>query len=232
MLALRLFRDRHFRNVNISAAMLYAGFFGLILILPIYLQSLRGYSASVSGLVSSTQPVGVFIMSNLVGQRAYRTIGPRRLMSIGGLAGAGLTCAFGLADLDTSLWVLAGLGFTRGLAMGFVFIAIQTSVYGTTSVADTARAASLFNSQRQVAYATGSALAATVLTSGLQGLGESAPAIDRLASHQWAFVVVGLVMVPGAFAALWIRDDDVAETRGLAHAPTRHAAATSPSPSR
>ena len=49
MLALRLFADRHFRNVNVSASMLYAGFFGQILVLPIYLQSLRGFSATTSG---------------------------------------------------------------------------------------------------------------------------------------------------------------------------------------
>lgn len=215
MLALGLFRDRHFRTVNLSAVPLYAGFFGQILILPIYLQSLRGFSASVSGLVSSSQPVGVFIMSNLIGTRAYRAIGPRRMMAFGGGAAAVMTSLFALANLDTPLWVLAALGFGRGLAMGFVFIAIQTAVYGTTSIADTARAASLFNTQRQVAYAAGVALSATVLTSGLHGLGDSAPPVDRLPPHQWAFLAVGLVMIPGVISSWFVRDDDVAETRGL-----------------
>ena len=76
------------------------------------------------------------------------------------------------------------MGFVRGLAMGFVFFAIQTSVYATTSVADTARASSVFNTQRQVAYASGAALGATVMTSGLRGLPEAAPAIERLPPYQ------------------------------------------------
>lgn len=215
MLAIGLFRDHHFRVVNGSAALLYAGFFGQILVLPIYLQSLRGYSASVSGLVSSTQPIGVFLMSNLVGKRAYVRLGPRPMMVAGGVAAALVTCAFALADLETSLWILGGLGLARGLAMGFVFLAIQTSVYSTTSVPQMARATSMFNTQRQVAYATGTALAATVLTSGLQGLGDEAPAIDRLPPHQWAFLAVGLIMFPGVLVAFRIRDDDVAESRGL-----------------
>ncbi|MEQ9163833.1 MAG: hypothetical protein RLN74_14065, partial [Ilumatobacter fluminis] len=118
-----------------------------------------------------------------------------------------------LVGLETSLWVLAAMGFARGLAMGFVFIAIQTSVYATVSIADTARAASVFNTQRQVAYASGAALGATVLTGGLQGLSDSAPLVDQLPPYQWAFLAVGVVMLPAVLTARWIRDDDVAATR-------------------
>jgi EmrB/QacA subfamily drug resistance transporter len=216
MLALRLFADRHFRNVNLSASMLYAGFFGQILVLPIYLQSLRGFSATTSGVVASATPVGVFLVSNLVGKRSYAAFGPRRLMSVGGLAAALISCAYVFVDLDTSLWTLAGMGFARGLAMGFVFLAIQTAVYATTSVADTARASSVFNTQRQVAYASGAALGATVITSGLRGIPDAAPAIERLPPYQGAFLAVGLVMLPAVFTSQLIRDDDVAETRGSA----------------
>ena len=42
-----------FRNVTVSAALIYAGFFGLIFLLPIDLQSLRGFSASQSGLAQA-----------------------------------------------------------------------------------------------------------------------------------------------------------------------------------
>lgn len=213
MLALSLFRDHHFRVVNISASMLYAGFFGQILVLPIYLQSLRGYSASTSGLIAATTPVGVFIVSNLFGRRSYARFGPRALMSVAGLAGGLISCSYVFVGLDTSLWALAAMGFARGLAMGFVFIAIQTSVYATVSIADTARAASVFNTQRQVAYALGAALGATVLTGGLQGLSESAPLVDQLPPYQWAFLAVGVVMLPAVLTARWIRDDDVAATR-------------------
>lgn len=218
MLALRLFADRHFRTVNISASMLYAGFFGQILVLPIYLQSLRDFSAFQSGLVSSPQAFGVFLVSNLGGQRAYRSLGPRLLMSAGGAAAAVVTCSFFFLGLDTPLSLIAGLGLMRGIAMGFVFIAIQTSVYATTSIADTARASSLFNSQRQIAYASGTALAATVLTAGLQDLGDDAPAIDRLPPFQWAFLTVGLLMIPSVFISLLVRDADVAATREPANA--------------
>jgi EmrB/QacA subfamily drug resistance transporter len=49
ILTLRLLEDRLFRTINVAAALTYAGFFGMIFVLPLYLQSLRGYSAFESG---------------------------------------------------------------------------------------------------------------------------------------------------------------------------------------
>ena len=220
-LLLRLFGDHLFRTVNGSAALIYAGFFGLIFVLPIYLQSLRGYSAFESGLASAPQALGVFVVSNLAGQRAYRAIGPRRLMAVGTTLAAGITCGFAGLGLTTPLWIVGVLSLARGLAMGLVFVSIQTAVYATTSHADTGRATSLFNTQRQISYALGTALGATVLAGSLGGLGDDAPAVDRLAAHQHAFLAVGLVMIPGIALAWRVRDDDVAETRGLAPAGQR-----------
>lgn len=214
-LLLRLFRDRLFRDINIAAALIYAGFFGQIFLLPIYLQSLRDYSAFESGLVQAPQAFGVFVVSNIFGKRAYRAIGPRRLMVFGTTVAAAITCLFVLVDLDTPLRVIAGMSFARGLSMGLVFVSIQTAVYATTSIADTGRATSLFGTQRQVSYALGTAIAATVLSAALGGRSDGAPAIDRLPAHQYAFLAVGLIMIPGVAIAARIRDDDVAETRGL-----------------
>ncbi|MGA1440427.1 MAG: MFS transporter, partial [Ilumatobacteraceae bacterium] len=212
-LLLRLFQDRLFRTMNLASSSIYAGFFGLIFVLPVYLQSLRGFSALESGLASSPQAFGVLLVSNLFGKRAYRSIGPRRLMVWGTAAAATITGWFATFDLDTPLLVVGASSFARGLAIGLVFVSIQTGVYATTSMADTGRATSLFNTQRQVSYAVGTALAATVLAAGLAGLADTATAVERLSAHRAAFLAVGFVMVPGIVASWWLRDDDVAATR-------------------
>lgn len=217
MLALRLFADRLFRTVNITATMVYAGFFGWIFVLPIYMQTLRGFSATQSGMVQAPQAVAVFIVSNLLGRRVYRAVGPRRLMIVGTACTAVATGSFVLVDLDTPLWLIGTGSFVRGAAVGLVFVSIQTSVYATISNADTGRATSLFNTQRQISFATGVALAATVIAARVSSVGgDSAPAIDRLPAYQWGFLTMGLVMLPAAVVSWWIVDDDVAETRGLA----------------
>ncbi len=215
ILALRLLRDRSFRTVNIASSMTYAGFFGLIFVLPLYLQTLRGYSAFQSGLAQSPQAIGVFLISNLVGRRLYRAIGPRRLMVVGIACTSAITCCYALAGLDTPLSAIATLSFLRGLAVGLVFVSIQTAAYGTTSAVDMGRATSLFNTQRQIAYAGGVAVAATVIAA-LLPTSELAPATEQLGAYQAGFLAVGLIMAPGAIASWFLDDDDVAETRGLA----------------
>ena len=215
ILTLRLFSDRLFRTINIAASMVYAGFFGLMFVLTLYLQSLRGYSAFESGLAQSPQAVGVFLVSNLLGKRLYRTVGPRRLMLIGTAATAAATCLFAIADLATPLSTIAAFSFIRGLSVGMVFVSIQTAAYATTSMADTGRATSLFNTQRQVSYAAGVALAATVIAAKLPVGGDAASAAERLGAYQGGFLAVGLIMVPAIVVSWFIHDDDVAETRGL-----------------
>lgn len=219
MLALRLLADRLFRTVNIGAGMVYAGFFGWIFVLPLYLQDLRGFSATQSGLMQAPQAAGVFLVSNLLGKRIYRAVGPRRLLMVGTLGAALVTASYGLFDLDTSRWILALGAFARGSSLGFVFVSIQTAVYASISRADTGRATSIFNTQRQVASAAGLALAATVITSRIDAVGgELAPAADRLGAYQWAFVAMGLLILPAAFVSWFIHDEDAAATRGLANA--------------
>ncbi|MEP1126022.1 MAG: DHA2 family efflux MFS transporter permease subunit [Ilumatobacter sp.] len=216
MLRLRLFGDRLFRQVNIASAMVYAGFFGWIFVLPLYMQTLRGFSATQSGLVQAPQAVAVFLFSNLLGKRVYRVVGPRRLMIVGSAATAVSTGGFALADLDTPLGLIAAGSFLRGAAVGMVFVSIQTAVYASISNAETARATSMFNTQRQIAFAGGVALAASVIAAKVTAVGgDGAPAIDRLPAYQWGFLAMGLVMLPAAIASWFVHDEDAAATRGI-----------------
>ncbi len=216
MLRLRLFSDRLFRQVNIASAMVYAGFFGWIFVLPLYMQTLRGFSATQSGLVQAPQAVAVFLFSNLLGKRVYRAVGPRRLMIVGSAATAVFTGGFALADLETPLGLIAAGSFLRGAAVGMVFVSIQTAVYASISNAETARATSMFNTQRQIAFAGGVALAASVIAAKVTAVGgDDAPAIDRLPAYQWGFLAMGLVMLPAAIASWFVHDEDAAATRGL-----------------
>ena len=221
MLKLRLLSDRHFRTINIAAPFVYAGFFGWIIVLPLYMQTLRDFSATTSGLVQAPQAVGVFLVSNLLGRRLYRVIGPRRLMIVGTLVHAAFTASFALATLTTPIGVLGALSFGRGASVGMVFVSIQTAVYATISLADTGRATSVFNTVRQIAYTSGVAIAVTVIAARLTSVGgDDAAAADRLGAYQWGFLTCGLLIAPAAIGSWFLRDDDVAATRGLEPAST------------
>ena len=52
MLALRLLADRMFRNANLASLLSYASFAGVLFIMPLFLQDLRGLTALQSGLTT------------------------------------------------------------------------------------------------------------------------------------------------------------------------------------
>ncbi|MFW2381654.1 MAG: DHA2 family efflux MFS transporter permease subunit [Acidimicrobiales bacterium] len=222
MLALRLFGNRLFRTINITSSMIYAGFFGWIFVVPLYLQDLRGFSATESGLGQAPQAVGIFFVSTLIGKRVYKAVGPRRLLISGAAVTAAVTGGFALFGLDTPLWMIASASLVRGLAMGMVFVSIQTAVYASISIAETGRATSVFNTQRQFAFAGGVALAATVIASRIDAVGgETAPASDLLGAYRWGFIAMGLIILPATFVSGFVQDSDAAATRGLAPADAR-----------
>ncbi len=219
LLALRLFGDRLFRTINITSSMIYAGFFGWIFVVPLYLQDLRGFSATESGLAQAPQAAGIFLISTLIGKRVYKAVGPRRLLISGAAVTAAVTGSFALFDLDTPLWLIGTASLIRGLAMGMVFVSIQTAVYATISNQETGRATSVFNTQRQFAFAGGVALAATVIALRIDAAGgEDAPASNLLGAYRWGFIAMGLVMLPAILSSMFIHDEDAAATRGLAPA--------------
>ncbi len=217
LLALRLFGERLFRTTNLAGLSIYAGFLGYVFVFTLFVQDLRGASATAAGFAQAPHAIGIFVLSNLAGRRLYVAVGPRWLM-VAGSAGTGLvTAAFALTDTTTPLVALGAMNFLRGLTIGLVLVSIQTAVYAKTSHADTARATTLYAVQRQSANALGVAVVATVLSMlrPADGLATAAAAASGLSAYRWAFVVCALLFVPGVYASWRIVDEDVAETRGL-----------------
>jgi EmrB/QacA subfamily drug resistance transporter len=216
MLQLRLLGDRMFRNANLASMFSYAAFAGVLFLLPLYLQELRGLSALESGLTTFPQAIGVVLSSQIVG-RLYPRVGPRRLMAIG-LTGAAISVSlFAFVTLDTNLWWIRGLMFMRGVSMAYAFIPLQAATYATITPADTGRASAIYSTQRQVAAALGVAVLATVLTTlavhGGGSVGETAvTGTGSLGAFHGAFLVAAGLSLCAAMAALLVRDEDAAAT--------------------
>ena len=81
MLDLRLFADRMFRNANIVYFASSASLIGVLFLLPLFLQELRGFSAIETGFILFPSAVGVVVFAQLSG-RLYPIVGPRRLLAV------------------------------------------------------------------------------------------------------------------------------------------------------
>lgn len=215
LLYLRLFQERLFRTMNMAGMSIYAGFLAHLFLFTLYLQDLRGASATATGFTLAPQAVGVFLLSNLAGRRLYMAIGPRRLMLAGAIGTGLVTGAFAVTDNETSLTVLGAMNFARGLTIGVVFVTMQTAVYARVSNADTARATTLYSVQRQSANALGVAVIATVLSALASSSDSPAGAAASLGAYRWGFLTCALMFVPGVVASWRIHDADADATRGL-----------------
>lgn len=218
MLDLRLLGNRIFRTVNAASFAAYGSFLGVLFVMPLFLQQVRGLSATESGLTTFTEAIGVIVASQ-VAARLYPSVGPRRLM-IGGLLWSGaVTASLALVDLGTDIWVLRLAMFALGLGMGFMIMSQQAAAFAQISPGDTAHASAIYSMLRQTSSAFGVAVLATVLTSRLPDGGRAASAADQLGAYQAAFLVAGGLALVAVLIANAVRDSDAAATMAPAPPP-------------
>lgn len=211
MLDLTLYCSRIFRNANLTACMFFSTQFGMIFLLPLFLQQLRGLPAFQSGLTTFPQPVGQILMVQVT-SRLYHRLGARLNLLIGTSGVFLTTVLFLLINLDTNLWWVRGIMFLRGCFIAFNMVSMQTAIFSAVPREKTGRAASLFSASRQVALAVGVAVAATVLISQLPssaatvgGLAGVPPDLGVQAFHN-AVAVMLVLAVLGVLFAYQVRD--------------------------
>jgi EmrB/QacA subfamily drug resistance transporter len=212
LLDLRLYALPMFRTPNLIAFWFFAGQFGLVFLLPIFLQQTRGLSALESGLATFPQPIAQ-ILAVQVTSRIYWRLGARRNLIIS-TSGLTLTAAlFLLVGLETNLWWIRGLMLLRGVFMAFNMVSMQTAAFSAIPRDKTGRASSLFSTVRQVGAALGVAVAATVLSSWTSGSNSLDQTAHQLAGLQGFHFAVAALLVMGGFSlffALRVRAPDAA----------------------
>jgi EmrB/QacA subfamily drug resistance transporter len=204
LLHLRILANRMFRVANAQSAAGSAGFIGVLFLVPIFLQNGLGFSPLHSGLSTFPEALGGMVGIQVSG-RLYRRTGPRRLMIAGLLAATVPVTLMGTLGPSTASWAMPGLMFATGMLFGFSMAPAQTAALATISMAETGRATTLYNVQRQAGQAVGVAVLATVLAA-------TRPAPGSLGGYHLAFVVAAVLMLAGSLIASGVRDADAAST--------------------
>ena len=153
------------RNFALAAASMYAlGFtlYGSTTILPIFLQTVLGYTALLSGLVLSPGGIAMMLGMAIVGRLLGR-FQARWLIVFGLLvAAAGLfrMASFNLeVDFGTAMWART----IQALGMAFLFVPINTSAFGAVPREQLGYATGLMNLFRNVGGSAGIAMVTTIL---------------------------------------------------------------------
>jgi len=163
IIPLELFKHWTFTS-NISFAMIMGiGMFGGLIFLPIYLQAVRGFSATHSGLAMLPLVVGIFTTSIGGGQIMART-GRYKWMPITGAAVVGAALfAFSRLEVDTPYYVIALIMYAFGSGLGFTMQVVVTAVQNSVDRRHMGVATASVTFFRSMGGAIGTALLGAIL---------------------------------------------------------------------
>lgn len=150
--------------VSVAASMvLYLVMMGSSVMMPLYVQTVMGYSAVVSGLVTLPGSLATAIVSPFAG-RLYDRMGIKKIFVAGAAALLVSNIGMYFLTMETPLWVAAVLNVVRNLAIGSLMMPLLT--WGTSHVAPAkvADASSLLTSFRTIAGSIGSAVFVGIMT--------------------------------------------------------------------
>jgi EmrB/QacA subfamily drug resistance transporter len=185
LIEIRVFRDAAFSASMALNFLVGVALFGGVLLVPLFLQQVQGYSAFDSGLVLGAQGVGAALTMPLGGWLTDR-LGARRVVPFGIVALTVGTALLATLTPSTPRLSVAGMLILRGMGIGLAMMPSFSAAYVTLPPHLISRATSISNVVQRVAGALGVAIVATILaeriTANLPRLpGGSLPAGGNLA---------------------------------------------------
>lgn len=165
MLPLELFGDRRFSASVVIGVLLNLGFYGLLFVVPLYLQRVQHLSALLTGLAMLPMAMMPMISSPLSGRVAART-GPHLPMAFGLVIGGAGLLGWLLAGQDTSYWTLVAPMALTGFGTGFTMPAATSAIMEAAPSELGGAASAVFNAARQTGSAIGVALVGTLVAGG------------------------------------------------------------------
>ena len=210
--------------------MLFAiAYFGALLLIPLYFQTVRGASALEAGLLLAPQGLGAMITMPLGGKLTDR-YGPLKWPAFGvPLLVIGIA-PFAFVTAGTSYVLLCGFSFVLGLGMGLSMMPTMTAAMQAVPAAAIARTSTAMNIIRQGGASIGTAILSVILAaqitshltaagggagggeSGFEALHNLSPAqqaavTEPLAeafasSFVWALVLLALAFIPALLMAI------------------------------
>jgi EmrB/QacA subfamily drug resistance transporter len=167
ILPMRLFRNQVFSVGNAYAFLAGVAMFGGIIFLPVYLQAVKGFSPTASGLALLPAIVGIFSTSIFSGRLMSSTGRYKIFPIIGSVVLLGGLLLLSTLAVDTPFWRIALFEFLFGAGLGFTMQVIVTAIQNSVAFGDLGAATSSVTFFRQMGGSIGAAVFGAVLSSRL-----------------------------------------------------------------
>jgi len=159
---LHLFRDRTFGISNFLMFMLGFALLGSTLLLPLFMQTLLGYTAERSGLALMPGGLTIMLLLPLVGFLLSR-YSPRWLLVLGLVVLSGSLFHMTGFDLGIDFRTAATARVFQAVGMAFLFVPINTAAYAYLPREKNNAASGLMNLARNIGGSVGISLVTTML---------------------------------------------------------------------
>ena len=211
---LSLFGIRRYGFGNVVALVVSLGEFGILFVLPLWMQSVHGTDPLTTGVILASLAVGT-LASGGAARRVSATLGPTQVVRLGmaleivGIVAIGLTLS-----VDRSPWWLVIPLIVYGLGLGFASAQLTNVVLSDVPALKSGQASAMTSTFRQVGSALGAAILGAVLFSGLGAIlsddlakeagltQEQRVQIDDQVKTSAGQAIVGLEKIPGMSAVV------------------------------
>lgn len=208
LLDLRVLCNASFSMGTAIAAMSFFAFSSIVVLMPLYIQNCRGYSATVSGLVMLPGALGQAI-SQFFGGKALDRFGARPVALMGTITLFIGTAMMSTVSITSWIWWVSICQFIRQIGMGFVMMPLTTWSLNCLEPDQVSAGSAVTNTVRQIAGAIGAPVlillmsviaAAKMETMGATGQGAI---LANIIGIQWALRISALICLTMVFMVLF-----------------------------
>ncbi len=160
---LKLFKDRTFTSGVTVMFFVFLNLFGSIVLLPIFLQMLMGYTSMYAGLVLGPGGLATMIAMPIAGKLVNK-VNPKRILAVGITICALSTYMMSLFNVTADFWTFVWPRVFLGLGMGFTFIPLTTMTLSHIPKEHMTEASSVYNLLRNLGGSVGIAFVTTVVS--------------------------------------------------------------------
>jgi DHA2 family multidrug resistance protein len=158
---LKIFKNRTYSTGVFLMTVLGFVLYGSTVLLPLWLQTLMGYSALEAGMAMLPRGLGAFLFMPIVGILMGK-IEARKLLATGLVVSSFSIYQLSRLNLNAGYWDIFWPQLLQGISMGLLFVPLTTITNGPIPKEQMGNATSLFNLMRNIGASIGIAAVTTI----------------------------------------------------------------------
>jgi len=195
-LDVRIMKNKDYSVSLAAVVILNLILMGTAIVFPVYVQNIKGHTATISGLNALPGSLAMAIISPFAG-KIYDKIGMKLLFIIGSIISTASNLSIYFIPFEMSVWYVGFIGVFRMASIGALLMPLVTWAMKDVPKVKASDATALFNSIRFIGGACGSALFISIMTKVANTLGKNMKHPDM-----YGFNFVALIMAVFSFICL------------------------------